>query len=59
MRAAACFLNGLQGFPVHKETSTPLGLSRHRPTVGSWGGTFSYSEVPLYTPVQRTYCKGR
>ena len=42
---------GLQGYLAHKKTTIPLGPHKdpkHRPTVGSYGGAFSVSEVPLY-----------
>ena len=41
----------LTGVPRSSETPTPLGspqVSRHRATVGSYGGGVLISEVPLY-----------
>ena len=43
---------GIQRYLAPKKPPTPLGPPkdrRRRPTVGSWGGAFSYGEVPLYT----------
>jgi hypothetical protein len=47
---------GLQGYLVHKKTPTSLGPPldpRHRPTVGSQGGAFSYERG---TPVEHLGC---
>ena len=43
----------LQGYLAHKNTPTPLGPPQnptHIPTVGSYGGLFLISEVPLLVP---------
>jgi len=45
--------DSLQGYLAHKKTPTPLGPPydpRHRPTVGSSGGAFSYERG---TPVRK------
>ena len=44
-------LLGVAGVPRPYENAHPLGLTqgpRHRPTVGSYGGSFLMIEVPLY-----------